>query len=77
MSTTTFESFTLDDWQALVTVLDDVRAAGYPCPWAEELMRLDRPLQARAEIRAHRERVLETIRAETRPPQPTAAPLSA
>lgn len=76
MTTTIFKTFSRTDWEALASTLDDVRAAGYPCPWAEELLRLDRPMQARAEIRSHRERVLETIRAETRPAPPVDAALT-
>lgn len=64
------ESFTRADFDALAATLIDVRDAGYPCPFAEELLRLDRPLQARILLRVHRAEVLETIKAETRRPRP-------
>lgn len=77
MSTTTFETFTRADWEALAATLDDVREVGYPCPLAEELLRIDRPIQARILLQVHREEVLATIKAETHPRQVTDAALTA
>lgn len=65
----TVESFSRTDLDALAATLIDVREAGYPCPWAEELLRIDRPLQARTTLLVHRAEVLETIKAETRRPR--------